>query len=131
MAPGSTVTVGHRSLVVRELRRVERGYHIAFQGIQDRNGAETLRSSDVLVPARRELGEDEFWPADLIGLAVNSDSGAKVGVVTDVITGGAQDRLVVSTDNGDREIPFVHDLVPAVDLTAGTVTVASLPGLLD
>jgi 16S rRNA processing protein RimM len=85
----------------------------------------------VLVPARRVLGKDEFWPDDLIGLAVQFDSGVKVGVVTDVITGGAQDRLVVSTDSGDREVPFVHDLVPAVDLTAGTVTVSSLPGLLD
>lgn len=113
------------------MRRVERGYQIAFQGIEDRNGAEALRSGDVLVLARRELGDDEFWPADLIGLAVILDSGAKVGVVTDVITGGAQDRLVVSTDSGDREVPFVHDLVPAVDLTAGTITVSGLPGLLD
>lgn len=125
------MTVGGERLTIRALRKAEKGYQIAFEGIDDRKSAEALRGSEVFVNVRRDLDVDEFWPSDLVGLAVFLESGERVGVVADVIVGGAQDRLVVTTtSSGDREIPFVSDLVPEVDVGAGRVTVASLPGLL-
>jgi ribosomal 30S subunit maturation factor RimM len=46
------------------------------------------------------------------------------------VTGTAQDRLVVSRDGSEFEVPFVVDLVPVVDLQAGYLEIVELPGLI-
>ena len=47
-----------------------------------------------------------------------------------VVPGVAQDRLVVTTPEGDDvAVPFVEALVPAIDPEAGTVTLAPPGGL--
>ena len=56
--------------------------------------------------------------------------GEELGEVTDVEPGVAQDRLVVTTPDGDDvAVPFVEALVPAIDPEAGTVTLAPPGGL--
>jgi len=52
------------------------------------------------------------------------------GTVTDLEPGVAQDRLVVTTPEGDDvAVPFVAALVPAIDPEAGTVTLDPPGGL--
>jgi len=52
--------------------------------------------------------------------------------VTEVISGAAQDRLVVETpDNKHGEIPLVGELVPAVDVAARQITVDLPEGLIE
>ena len=65
-------------------------------------------------------------------LAVLVD-GARVGVVTGLITGDAQDLLQVALDDADAEalVPFVEEIVPEVDLEAGTLMLTPPPGLLE
>jgi ribosomal 30S subunit maturation factor RimM len=68
----------------------------------------------------------------LIGLNVVDTDGNVLGDVVGFIEGHAQDRLEVATPDGERfEVPFVYDLVPAVDAEAGIVTVNAIPGLTD
>lgn len=57
--------------------------------------------------------------------------GVSVGRVAEVLHMPAQDMLRVETDAGERLIPFVQALVPSVDLEAGSVRLADLPGLLE
>lgn len=130
--PGSTVFLSDRPHVVRAVRRVDRGYQVAFEGVDDRAAAEELRGSDFIVGKRRQLTEGEFWPADLIGLPVFDQDGQELGVVKDVLFGPGQDRLLIE-GGGDAsfELPFVDELVPVVDLAQGRIEVVVIPGLIE
>ena len=77
-----------------------------------------------------EDSEDAWYRHELVGLRALSVSGEELGEVTDVEPGVAQDRLVVTTPEGDDvAVPFVEALVPAIDPEAGTVTLAPPGGL--
>ena len=118
--------------VVRALRRVDRGFQVAFEGVGTRETADEIRGSVVSVDERRPLGDDEFWPEDLTGLSVFDESGEQVGVVESVVFGPGQDRLVIATDDRAMfEVPFVADLVPVVDIGARRVEIRAIPGLTD
>jgi 16S rRNA processing protein RimM len=131
--PGGTVFVDGTPHVVRAIRRVDRGHQIAFEGIVDRETAEALRGLDVAVAERRQLGEGEYWPEDLIGLSVVQPDGGVVGIVADVVFGPGQDRLRIERegDGPTFEVPFVDALVPRVDLQAGEVEIDPIPGLIE
>lgn len=131
--PGGTVFIDDIPHVVRAIRRVDRGYQIAFEGIDDRETAEAVRGLDVAVTERRRLGEGEYWPEDLIGLAVVEADGRVVGVVAEVVLGPGQDRLRIEREEGAPafEVPFVDALVPRVDLEAGEVEIDPIPGLIE
>jgi 16S rRNA processing protein RimM len=77
-----------------------------------------------------ELGENEYFIADLIGLAVISDEGENLGEISDVIATGANDVYVVSKEGSeDILLPAIRECVKAVDVEGGTVMVHLLPGL--
>jgi len=67
----------------------------------------------------------------LRGLAVVDESGQARGTVKDILHMPAQDVLVIDVDGDEHLVPFVRQLVPTVDVAAGQIVVASIPGLLD
>ena len=74
---------------------------------------------------------DEFYAHQLVGLAAYDEAGTRLGEVSALVRGGAQDLLTVRTPDGrDALVPFVKALVPEVDLAAGRVVVADRPGLV-
>ena len=109
------------------------GLLVRFAEIPDRNTAEDLRGTSFFVAPdeRRALDEDEFWPEDLIGLSVVDPDGTALGRVADVLAGSAQDRLVVETANGTFDVPFVSEIVTAIDPSEGLVTVDAPSGLFE
>ena len=132
LQPGSTVYLEDRPHVVRAVRRVDRGFQVAFEGVGSREAADEIRGSVVSVDERRPLGEGEFWPEDLTGLSVFDETGGQVGVVERVVIGPGQDRLLITTDDGASfEVPFVDELVPVVDIDARRVEINSIPGLIE
>lgn len=87
--------------------------------------AEEIRGNDVVVAQRRELADNEFWPDDLVGLEVKPGG----GTVVSVTHGPSQDRLLIERDGNRFEVPFVDELVPVVDITAGFLEIAEIEGL--
>ena len=64
-------------------------------------------------------------------LAAHDLDGTRLGEVTAVVHGAAQDLLTVRTVDGrDALVPFVAALVPEVDLAGGRVVIADRPGLV-
>ena len=119
-------------LVLAEARPGPKGLIARFAGITTIEAASELVGADLLIEADRRppLEPDQFWPDQLIGLAVHVGS-EPVGVVEDVIL-GMQDRLVVSLRGGGAaEVPFVTALVPEVDLAGGRLRIEPPDGLLD
>lgn len=112
--------------------RSQSGLLVRFAGVDDRTAAERLRGHTLWIEPsqRRALADDEFWPDELVGAEVVSTDGRRLGVVEAVIEGAAQDRLVVSGAKGRFEVPFVSDLVVAVDVEEGVVTIDAIEGLV-
>lgn len=132
LQPGATVYLEDRPHVVRAVRRVDRGFQMAFEGVDDREAAEAIRGLEVRVADRRPLGVGEFWPDDLVGLVVFDQSGQEIGVVDAVLFGPGQDRLRVARRDGDGfEVPFVDELVPVVAPERGRIEIVAIPGLIE
>jgi len=92
---------------------------LGFNGITDRNGIEKLRNTllyaDVDINEEND-DEDEYHVMQLIGCQAVLESGEAYGEVTDVINLPGQDLLAIKTVQGEQLIPFVHQLVPTVDV---------------
>lgn len=114
-------------------------YLIQFEEVRDRDQAETLRNAVLVVAEgdRLPTEPDEFHVADLIGLSVRMQStGDAIGTVVDVYTAG-NDLLAVALDPVPESsqpppvlIPFVHEIVPVVDLAAGIIEITPPQGLI-
>jgi len=98
---------------------------LGFEGISDRNSIEKLR--DTLLYADVDINEtndeDEYHVMQLIGCAAVLESGEVFGEITDVINLPGQDLLAIKTESGEQLIPFVHQLVPTVDIANKKVVV--------
>lgn len=110
-------------------------YVIRLAGISDRDEAEALRNSLILVRKndRPPLEAGEFHVGDLVGLlVVDQESQEAIGTVTDVIPAG-NDLLEVALANSDQRvlIPFVEAIVPVVDLEQQRIEINPPAGLLD
>lgn len=102
------------------------GWVAKLMGVEDRNAAEGL-SGCFFGGLRSELpatAEDEFYWADLIGLSVRNTHGEVLGEVSGLLETGANDVLKIRGADGEqRLLPFVAQVVLAVDRTAGTMEV--------
>ncbi len=118
-------------LTVLSFRRISANTVVRFEGFEDRNAAETLRGTILMVEAGAlpELADDnEFYDHQLIGLEVRLlGSEQSIGRVTDVLHLPASDVLAV----GETLIPFVSAIVPTVDLPGGFMVVDPPDGLFD
>ena len=132
-APGRALrTESGETLTVQKSQDRGSQLLVRFDEVADRTAAEALTGAELFIDEseRRPLGEDEYWPDDLIGLKAVSPTGTAFGRVESVIEGAAQYRLMIRGSTGPFEVPFVAELVPEVDLAAGTIVIADLPGLV-
>ena len=102
------------------------GLVVMLDGVPDRTVAEAMKGFLVGAP-RSELPqteEDEFYWADLIGLAVINSADERLGKVAGLIETGANAVLrVVGEDGTERLLPFVSAVVLAVEKEAGLIRV--------
>jgi 16S rRNA processing protein RimM len=120
---------GWRAYPLQSLRPQGKGWVAKLVGVEDRDGAEALVGQFVGAP-RADLpatGENEFYWADLVGLAVVNERQEPLGHVTELIESGANAVLVVTDGEGQaaqqRLIPFVGQVVREVDVPAGVISV--------
>src|SRR4051812_34357652 len=91
-----------------------------IDGVADRNAAEALKGKRLYAPrAALPPIEDaaEFYPSDLIGLAVEDRNGRSLGTVLALQDYGAGDVIAIGGgSDGDFDLPFADRFVPVVDL---------------
>lgn len=123
-----------RTFTVVRTREHQGRWLVTFEEIGDRNAAEAARGLRLIADVAEDetpTGEDEYYDRQLIGLAVVSAARPDpIGTIAAVLHLPSQDMLEIDTDAGPRLVPFVSELVPTVDLTAGRITVADVAGLL-
>jgi 16S rRNA processing protein RimM len=117
-----------RVLKIESLRPAKDHFVATLSGIDDRDTAEKLANLRLYVPRERlpALAEtDEFYHADLIGLAVVNKSGEQLGTVLAIHNFGAGDLIEIRLDAGGKTelIAFNELNVPTVDIAAGRIVI--------
>ena len=125
---------GARSFAM-ELVGAQKGVLLArIKGIEDRNAAEGLKGLRLYV-RRADLPPpeaDEFYEADLIGVAALLEDGTVFGTIRAVNDFGAGASLEIEDPAGKMVlVPFTNAAVPVVDIAQKRVVVVPPAGLLD
>ncbi len=113
---------------IESLRRAKDHFVARLAGVADRDAAERLTNIKLYVLRERLPAPDhadEFYHADLIGLAVVDRDGRKLGTVVAVHNFGAGDLIEVRPTDGNttQMLQFNEATVPVVDLAAGRLVV--------
>lgn len=154
-APGTTLTGVRRgaeqSYTIAAVRPHQGRLLVTLEEVPDRTAAETLRGLRFLADPVIDDEDDAYYDHELEGLRVlnvgpvseqeanaRAYEGAQpepedIGEVTGVLRGPVQRLLQVTLDDDGREvlIPFVHAIVPIVDLDNEAIVITPPEGLLD
>lgn len=116
---------GARQFQVRVTRTVKNGVAARLSGVIDRETAERLRGTRLYADraALPPTEEDEFYHADLLGLAVVGLDGAPLGRVAAVQNYGAGDFLEIAVPGRKAPalMPFTRETVPHIDIAGGEI----------
>jgi len=118
---------GTATFEIESLRPAKSHWVAQLRGVRDRNAAERLVNVKLFVPRDRlpAAETDEFYHADLIGLAVVTTDGRALGTVVAIHDFGAGDILELRQE-GKRDtvmLPFTSVTVPVVDIAGGRIVI--------
>jgi 16S rRNA processing protein RimM len=119
---------GARRFEIETLRAAKDHLVVRLKGVHDRDAAERLTNTKLFVPRERlpaTEADDEFYHADLIGLAVVDANGNGLGSVAAVHNFGAGDLVEVKPAQGNATVllPFTEATVPVVDIAGRRIVV--------
>lgn len=76
------------------------------------------------------LTEGQYYHHQIIGLQVRTTKGEFLGHITEILTGKSNDNYIVQGTKGEILIPAIEDVVKAIDLEQGFMTIEAIDGLL-
>ena len=128
-----TTKDGARQFEVTHAREANGHLEATLKGIATRDEAERLNGIELYV-ARDQLpatDEDEYYHADLIGLAAVNAANEPIGRVLAIHNFGAGDIIEIAPAQGATLLlPFTNAVVPTVDLK-GRRVVVELPAEIE
>jgi 16S rRNA processing protein RimM len=117
---------GARHFEVTNAREARDHLVATFQGVTTREEAERLNGIELYV-LREKLPateQDEYYHADLVGLAAETTAGITLGRVVAIHNFGAGDIIEIAPPQGATILlPFTHAVVPTVDIPSGRVVI--------
>ena len=117
---------GARQFEVTSAREAKGHLVATLKGISTREEAERLNGIELYV-AREKLpatDEDEYYHADLIGLAAVNTANEPLGRVIAIHNFGAGDIIEIAPPSGSTMLlPFTNAVVPSVDIAGGRVVI--------
>ncbi len=112
-----------------------------LEGVNDRDQAETLKRARIAINPSQlpQTSESEFYWRDLKGLTVLNSAGFEFGTVIEILETGANDVLVIRSQQKDAKgkneeylIPYIwQQVILKVDLNAGLIEVDWEPDYLN
>jgi 16S rRNA processing protein RimM len=111
-------------VVIEAARTAHQAVLMRFAACPDRTAAEKLVGREVLLPRDRlpDLEPGEFYAEDLVGLAVTSVAGERLGTVERVSDAGGVPVLEVVGSKA-FQVPLVDSFVKKVDVEVGVIVV--------
>ncbi len=106
---------------------------LRLEGINDREGSESLKGSEVWVEKKTlpKPPNGAYFRHDLEGLEVAKKNGQQVGILTTFMPSTAHPIMVVKDDQHEYLIPVVDEFIVSLDITAGTLVIDPPEGLLE
>jgi 16S rRNA processing protein RimM len=117
---------GSRQFEVANARQAKGHLVAMLKGIATREDAEKLNGIELYVARDRlpATEADEYYHADLIGLAAVSPANEPIGRVTAIHNFGAGDIIEIAPLRGPPLLlPFTNAVVPSVDIAGGRVVI--------
>jgi 16S rRNA processing protein RimM len=125
-----TTRDGARQFEVTSAREAKGHLVATLKGIATREDAERLNGVELYV-AREKLPDtdaDEYYHADLIGLAAVNAANEPLGKVIAIHNFGAGDIIEIAPAQGATMLlPFTNAVVPSVDVAGGRVVIELPP----
>lgn len=121
-----TTKDGARQFEVTHVREARDHLVATLKGIATREDAERLNGVELYIARDRlpETDDDEYYHADLIGLAAVNAADEPLGRVIAIHNFGAGDIIEIAPAKGATMLlPFTNAVVPTVDLAGGRVVI--------
>ncbi len=128
-----TTKDGARQFEVTHVREARDHLVATLKGVTSRDEAERLNGIELYVARDRlpATDDDEYYHADLIGLAAVNAADEPLGRVIAIHNFGAGDIIEIAPSNGATLLlPFTNAVVPTVDIAGGRVVI-ELPAEID
>lgn len=123
----------HMPLEVESVKFFKQFAILKFKGIDNINDIEKYKGKSLLVDREHavKLRKDEYFIADMIGLAVFTDDGQEFGVMKDVLETGANDVYIIdSLKYGEVLVPAIKQCILDVDVENGKMVIHLMEGLV-
>ncbi len=124
---------GGVSYTVTLTRSIKNGFAALLSGVDTKEQADALNGVQLFAPRDRlpDLGDEEYYHTDLIGLRVLDTGGTEIGTIRSVHDHGAGDLLEIQGPGMKASVllPFTRTCVPTVDLGSGKIIADPPDGL--
>src|SRR6476620_2891710 len=117
---------GARQFEVTHAREAKGHLVATLKGIATRDEAERLNGIELYIARERlpATDDDEYYHADLIGLAAVTSANEPLGRVIAIHNFGAGDIIEIAPPQGATMLlPFTNAVVPTVDVEGGRVVI--------
>jgi 16S rRNA processing protein RimM len=117
---------GARQFEIADVREAKDHLVATFKGVATRNDAEKLNGIELYIPREKlpATDDDEYYHADLIGLAAVNAASEPLGRIVAIHNFGAGDIIEIAPPKGPTMLlPFTNAVVPTVDLAGGRVVI--------
>ena len=120
--------------LIVQSHRVHQNFDLlTFEGYDNVNQVEKFKGGLLKVPENQlgSLAKDEYYFHEIIGCLVVTDQGEEIGIVKEILTPGANDVWVIKGKGGKEQlIPYIGEVVKEIDVSAKTIVITPLEGLL-
>ncbi|NOU84902.1 ribosome maturation factor RimM [Paenibacillus sp. LMG 31460] len=107
---------------------------LQFDQFSNINDVEKFKGSLLKIEAKEQqpLEEGEYYYHEIIGCKVVTEEGQELGLVSEVLTPGANDVWVVSLPKGKQLLlPVIDDVILDVDIVNKTIRIHLMEGLME
>jgi 16S rRNA processing protein RimM len=123
---GQRLFINDQWIVIEKMTVHKNRPLIKLEGVTSIDAAEKLKWAKIFVEGRPELDPDEYLVEDLVGLRLQTDDGAPLGTIDEILPNPAHDLII----SGELMIPLIKEFVKSIDLESKLVTVHLIPGML-
>ncbi len=104
---------------------------LKLQGLDTPSAARALIGEEIAASANSAptLPEGEYFHFQLMDLQVLTEDGEDLGRISEIVITGSNDVYVVSRPSGEILLPALAQVIRAIDLERGTMTVRLMEGL--